>query len=121
MILWRKRTNECVVIDICIPLDQNVKSNEKVKVDRYVPLTIHLKRLYPQYSYSVVPVVLGATGLVTKSLVKNLLHSQKKSANRIIPKLQHKTLVGWMCVVWCGEVCFVSEEVSGNPFELWRS
>ena len=67
-----KRTYECVVIDICVPLDQNVKSNKKTKEDRCVPLTLNLKRLYPEYSYYVIPVVLGATGLVTKSLSKSL-------------------------------------------------
>ena len=91
----------CVVVDICVPLDQNVKGNEKVKQDRYVPLTVSLKRLYPAYNYSVVPVVLGATGLVTKSLMKNLcdIGFADKTAKRIIPKLQVKTLVGSMRIV----------------------
>ena len=101
MIVWRKSKKECVVIDICIPLDQNVKANEKVKEDRYVALTVALKRLYPEYHYSVVPVVLGATGLVTKSLMTNLLNIgfTKRTANRIIPKLQLKALVGSMRIV----------------------
>ena len=89
------------MVDICIPLDQNVKSNEKVKRDRYIPLTVALKRLYPEYSYSIVPVVLGATGLVTKSLEKNLcdIGFEEKTTNQLIRKLQHKTLVGSMRIV----------------------
>ena len=96
LIVWRKTTKKCVVVDICVPLDQNVKTNEKVKEDRYVPLTVSLKRLYQEYEYSVIPVVLGATGLVTKSLMKNLCNIgfAEKTAKRIIPKLQLKTLVG---------------------------
>ena len=92
---------QCTVIDICVPLDQNVKANEKVKKDRYLPLTVALKRLYPDYSYSVIPIVLGATGLVTKSLTKNLcdIGFNEKKTRRIIPKLQQKTLVGSMRVV----------------------
>ena len=31
-----------------------------------------MKRIYPEYTYTVVPIVLGATGLVTNSLVQNL-------------------------------------------------
>ena len=101
LIVWRKSVKECVVVDICVPLDQNVKGNEKVKQDRYVPLTVALKRLYPAYNYSVVPVVLGATGLVTKSLMKNLCNIgfTEKTAKRITPKLQVKTLVGSMRIV----------------------
>ena len=66
----------------------NVKGNEKVKQDHYVPLTVSLKRLYPEYNYSVVPVVLGATGLVTKSLMKNLckIGFVEKTAKRLITK-----------------------------------
>ena len=98
MIVWRKKKKECVVIDICVPLDQNVKTNEKVKEDRYIPLTVSLKRLYPEYSYSVAP---STTGLVTKSLVKNLCNIgfAEKTARKMIPKLQHKTLVGSMRIV----------------------
>ena len=33
---------------------------------------VALKRIYLQYTYTVVPIVLGATGLVTNSLAKNL-------------------------------------------------
>ena len=101
LIVWRKKIKECVVIDICVPLDQNVKTNEKVKKDRYIALTVSLKRLYPEYSYSVIPVVLGATGLITKSLIKNLCNIGfvEKTARKMIPKLQHKTLVGSMRIV----------------------
>ena len=101
IIVWRKSEKECQVIDICVPLDQNVKTNEKTKKDRYIPLTVALKRLYPDYSYSVIPIVLGATGLVTKSLVKNLCEMgfEEKRARYIIPKLQHKALTGSMRIM----------------------
>ena len=84
-----------------MPLDQNVKTNEKTKKDRYIPLTVALKRLYPDYSYSVIPIVLGATGLVTKSLVKNLCEMgfEEKKARYTIPKLQHKALAGSMRIM----------------------
>ena len=96
LIIWRKKQKQCIVVDFCIPLDQNVKANEKVKKDRYVPLTVALKRIYPEYTYSITPIVLGATGVVTKSLIQNLydIGFERKEAIRIIPKLQHKALVG---------------------------
>lgn len=37
LITLRKNNKECVVINFCIHLDQNVKTNEKVKEDRLVP------------------------------------------------------------------------------------
>ena len=100
IILWRKEEKECKIIDICIPLEENVKSNEKLKKDRYVQLSIGLKRLYPVYTFSMIPIVLGLTGLITNSLQTYLseLFNQNK-VKSIIPKLQQKALLGSMRVI----------------------
>ena len=101
LIVWRKDTKKCFVIDVCVPLDQNIQSNEKLRQDRYIALTVGLRRIYPEYSYTVVPVVLGATGLITNSLVKNLstLGFKETEARLLIQKMQTKALVGTMRVV----------------------
>ena len=67
IVMWNKEDHQCFVIDVCVPLDENVKANEKIKQDRYMPLLVVLKRLYPEYSFSIGPIVIGATGLVTNS------------------------------------------------------
>ena len=80
IILWRKEEKECKIIDICVPLDENLKANEKLKKDRYVQLSIGLKRLYPEYTFSIIPIVLGETGLITNSLptyLSELFHRNK--------------------------------------------
>ena len=66
-----------------------------------MPLSVELKRLYPEYSFVVVPVVIGATGLVTNSLVTSLkdigfLPDDMKS---LIPNLQVKALIGSMRIM----------------------
>ena len=101
MIVWRKEEKHCFVIDVCVPLDQNIKTNEKLRQDRYIALTVGLKRIYPEYSYTVVPIVLGATGLVTNSLVKNLstLGFKEKEVRPLIQKMQTKALIGTMRIV----------------------
>ena len=101
LIVWRMDTKKCFVIDVCAPLDQNIQSNEKLRQDRYIALTVGLRRIYPEYSYTVVPVVLGATGLITNSLVKNLstLGFKETEARLLIQKMQTKALVGTMRVV----------------------
>ena len=55
-----------------VPLDINVSQQEKNKIDTYAPLVIGLLRLYAEYKCGVIPAVVGATGLVTNSLVKHL-------------------------------------------------
>ena len=101
LVVWRKRKKTCFVIDVCVPLDQNIQKNEKLRQDRYVALTVGLKRIYPEYTYTIVPIVLGATGLVTNSLVKNLttLGFDKKDISSLVCKLQTKALVGSMRIM----------------------
>ena len=90
-----------MVIDVCVPLDQNIKTNEKLRQDRYIALTVGLKRIYPEYSFTTVPVVLGTTGLVTNSLVKNLttIGFKEKEVRPLIQKMQTKALIVSMRVV----------------------
>ena len=98
----RKEIKTCFVIDVCVPLDQNIQQNEKLRQDRYVALTVGLKRIYPEYTYTVVPIVLGATGLVTNSLVKNLRtlgFNNDGELTELVRKLQTKALVGSMRIV----------------------
>ena len=101
LIYWNKKEKKSYVIDICVPLDENIKSNEQVKLDRYMPLTIGLKRLYPEYTYIVIPIVLGATGLITNSLVLYMqeIGFEKKETYSIIEKMQAKALIGSMRIM----------------------
>ena len=100
IVVWKKNENKCFIIDICVPLDQNIHKQEKMKIDNYTLLTIGLYRLYPNYSYEVFPIILGATGLVTNSLVTYMSKLFDKSVSlEIIPKLQQKALIGSMRVI----------------------
>ena len=101
IVLWKKDVNKCFIIDVCIPLDENVKTKEKTKLDRYVALSVGLNRIYPTYSYSVILIVLGATGLISNSLVKyvNELGFEKKEVRSLITNMQTKALIGSMRIM----------------------
>ena len=101
LIVWDNKVKSCKIIDICVPLDENVKTNEKDKKDKYAALAVALKRLYPEYTFSIIPIVLGATGLVTNSLLQNLkdVGFNDQECKELIPKLQQKALLGSMKVI----------------------
>ena len=61
LVVWKKDTKTCFIIDVCVPLDQNIQLNEMLRQDRYLALSVGLNRIYPQYTYTVIPIVLGAT------------------------------------------------------------
>lgn len=100
IVVWRKKDCTCFIIDVCVPLDQNVHTQEKKKVDTYTQLLIVLSRLYPKYTYKVIPIVIGATGLITNSLVQYMdnLFSRNIVLD-LIPRLQRKALIGSMRVI----------------------
>ena len=102
LIVWDKNSKKCFIIDVCVPLDQNIQQNEKLRQDRYLALSVGLKRIYPPYEFTVVPIVLGATGLVTNSLVTNLTtlgFVEPRELRSLIQKLQMKALVRSMRVM----------------------
>ena len=91
----------CSVVDICVPLDLNVHVQEKTKRDTYGPLIVGLLRHYPKFKFDVVPLVIGATGLVTDSLTMNLkkLIERDGEVEQAIGRMQRKALVGSMRVL----------------------
>ena len=101
IVIWKRDTNECLIIDICVPLDVNVMKEEKVKRDKYLVLSSGLQRLYPTYTYKIVPIVIGATGFVPKTLLENLKECgfETKKALSIIPEMQRKALRGTMKIL----------------------
>ena len=58
-------------IDVAIPADRNVVQKEAEKKLKYKSLCTEIQRVW-RLKYTIIPVVIGATGIVTRSLRKNL-------------------------------------------------
>ena len=101
IVLWDKLKKTCHIIDVCVPLDQNVHVQEKTKIDTYTPLSVNLRRLYSDYTYDIVPIVMGATGLITDSLLKYLstILEHPKTVHSVAAMMQRKALIGSMRVL----------------------
>ena len=70
--MWKNKEKFCFIIDVSIGLDVNVNKNYELKHSSDLPLAAELKRLYEDYKFEVVPIVVGATGSVTNTLAKSL-------------------------------------------------
>ena len=68
-----KTTKEktCTLIDVAIPADRNVEQEEAEKNLKYKSLFIEIQRMWNLKCTSI-PVIIGATGIVTRSFRKNL-------------------------------------------------
>ena len=101
IVLWDLEKKTCTIIDICVPMDVNVAREEKEKCDRYFLLASRLQRLYSEYSYEIIPIAIGSTGYVPKSLHGHL-EKCGISKDKILPtirQLQRKALQGSVKIV----------------------
>ena len=65
----KKRT--CKIVDFAIPADHRIKLKECEKKDKYLDLASELKKLW-NMQVTIIPIVIGAFGTVTKGLLKGL-------------------------------------------------
>ena len=70
-IIKNKKDKICSLIDVVIPADRNVVQKEAEKKLKYKSLGTEVKRMW-NLKFTIKPVIIGATGIVTRSLRKNL-------------------------------------------------
>ncbi|RZF39723.1 hypothetical protein LSTR_LSTR015627, partial [Laodelphax striatellus] len=66
IILKNKKQKHCLLIDVAIPSDYNLIQKVAEKKLKYKDLQIEIQRMWSMKT-SVVPIVIGATGLTPKS------------------------------------------------------
>ena len=71
IIIKNKKQKTCALIDVAIPADRNVVQKEAEKKLKYKSLCTELQRMW-NLKCTIVPVIIEAPGIVTRSLKKNL-------------------------------------------------
>ena len=87
IIIKNRKEKTCTLIDMAIPAERNVVEKEAENKLKYKSLCIEIQRMW-NLKCTIVPVIIGATGIVTRSLRKNLetllgklsIDSQQKTA-----------------------------------------
>ena len=96
---WDKKEKKSYIIDIAVGLDINIKKNINLKYDNYMRLSAELKKLYPEFNFEIIPLVIGATGLVTDDLMKNIKKLGIENTKKTITKCQEMALLGTVKIV----------------------
>ena len=101
LIVWKKVEKVAYIVDVVVGLDVNVEKNETLKLDRYLPLSTELKRLYPTYTFETIPISIGATGAITTSLKKDIskIARENVKVENAIEQCQKAALFGSMKIV----------------------
>ena len=68
----KKKKRTCKIVDFAIPADHRIKLKECEKKDKYLGLAWELKKKNWNMQVTIIPIVIGAFGTVTKGLLKGL-------------------------------------------------
>ena len=71
LIIINKKKRTCKIVDLAVPADHGIKLKECEKKDKYLDLARKLKKLW-NMQVTIIPIVIGAFGTVTKGLLKGL-------------------------------------------------
>ena len=71
LIIINKKKRTCKIVDFALPADHRIKLKECEKKDKYIDLARELKKLW-NMQVTIIPIVIGAFGTVTKGLLKGL-------------------------------------------------
>ena len=64
IVVWDKRKKTAQIIDVCVPNDYGLNRAEREKVVKYQPLKNDLRVTWNLSEAEVIPVVVGATGVM---------------------------------------------------------
>jgi hypothetical protein len=90
IIIKNKKGETCTLMNVAIPTDRNVMQKETEKKLKYNSLGREIQRMW-KLKCTVIPVIIGVTGIVTKSLRKNL---QATPGKHSIDSLQNTAILG---------------------------
>ena len=79
-----KNKKNCRILDFAVPADYLVKLEESEKRDKYLDLTRERKKLWSM-KVTVIPIVTGALGTVTRELVQGLEDLEIRGQLETIP------------------------------------
>ena len=71
LIIINKKMRICQTVDFAVPANNRINLKESEKKDNYLDLARELKKLW-NMKVTIVPIVIGALGSITKELLKGL-------------------------------------------------
>ena len=84
MVVIDREENMWYIVDFAIPMDHHVKEKEEEKIDKYMDLAAEVRRQF-KVKTVIVPIVLGALGIVPRKLSESL---EKLEIEDVIGSLQ---------------------------------
>jgi hypothetical protein len=96
ILIKNKKEKTCVLIDVAMPADRNITAKEAQKKLKYKSLCIEIQQMW-NMKCMIIPMVVGATGIVTRGLRKNL---EAITGKHSIDSLQKTAILGTSHIIW---------------------
>ena len=96
IIIKNTKEKTYTLIEVAIPADRNFVQKEAEKKLKYKSLCIEIQRMW-NLKCTIIPVIIGATGIVTRNLRKNLEAVPEKHS---IDSLQKTAILGTSHIIW---------------------
>ena len=91
IILMDKSKRITYVIDIAVPSTNNLKKTEETKIQKYRALKTEILKIWKQNEVIVVPLVISATGIISKALKGYLARLPLK--RNVLPEMQKSVIL----------------------------
>ena len=72
IVIWDKKKKEAKIIEVSVPNDFGINRAEREKVNKYQDLKNDLRQTWELENIEIIPVIVGATGLMKTNLKSNL-------------------------------------------------
>ena len=96
MIYWDKKNKQFEIIEISVPLDNNMQQAYKLKQGKYIELISQLQKMYRGYKYSVITTTVRCLGAIPVNLEQNILRLgiSKERVRTVTHRIQRAALLG---------------------------
>ena len=94
-----KEDKQCFIINISVDLDLSVTKNFNQKRDNFLPLAAELKRFYNKFNFKIIPIMIGATGLVMNDLKLLLKRIGIENVDGVALKCHINALLGTLKII----------------------
>ena len=94
IVVWNKKERVATLVEVSVPNDSGLNRAEREKVTKYQGLMYDMKRNWNLREISIIPVIIGATGLMKKNFKKYLSSIPGKPSSREIQIIALKGTAG---------------------------
>ncbi|KAL1448253.1 hypothetical protein WDU94_000033 [Cyamophila willieti] len=94
-----KTENSACIIDVTIPLDDNVSKAYSTKITKYEDLRRQIKRINEFNEVSILPIVISSNGLIHKNTMANLEKMKIENTKSIIKKCQRSVIISTTSII----------------------